>query len=141
MFLRGAEPAVDADVDGKGRETLGERDEVLLREQCRRDEDRDLLSVHDCFERSAYGDLRLAVTDIAADDAVHRYRHFHVGLDLVDRLLLVRRLDVRERVFELALPRGVRAEGMSRARHPRGVEPDESSGDLAHCFARPSLAL
>ena len=107
------------DRDREAGEPLGEGLEVLLHEQRRRHEHRDLLAVLDRLERGAHRDLGLAVADVAADQPVHRDRLLHVGLDLVDRRQLVGRLDERERVLELALPRGVRAEGVALGRHAR----------------------
>ena len=95
------------------REPLGERCKMLLRKQCGRDKNCDLLSVHDRLERGANRDLGLAVADVAANDPVHRVRLLHVGLDLVDGAELVRCFDVGERVLQLALPRCVRSELVS----------------------------
>jgi hypothetical protein len=47
---------------------------VLLHEQRRGHEHGHLLAVLHGLERGAYGDLGLAVADVAADDAVHRDR-------------------------------------------------------------------
>ena len=54
---------------------------------------------------------------------------------------LVGRLDVREGVLELALPRGVRAEGVAGRRRPGAVEPDQLGRDLADRLLRPPLGL
>ena len=101
---------------GKFCVPLGEGLEVLLHEQGRRHQDRDLLAVLHRLERGPHGDLGLAVADVAADQPVHRDRLLHVGLDLVDGGELVGGLDVREGVLELALPRGVGAERVARSR-------------------------
>ncbi len=103
----GLEARERLDRHGEARVPLGERLEVLLHEQRRGHEHRDLLAVLDGLERRADRDLRLAVADVAAHEPVHGDRLLHVGLDLVDRRELVGRLDVRERVLELALPRRV----------------------------------
>ena len=113
----GLEPRERRHLDRERRVALGERAEVLLHEQRRRHEHRDLLAVLHGLERRAHGDLGLAVADVAADQPVHRHRALHVGLDLVDRLELVGCLDVRERVLELALPGRVRAEREARRGH------------------------
>ena len=130
-----------ADLDRELRHPLGERREVLLREQRRRHEHGHLLAVLHRLERRAHRDLGLAVADVAADHPVHRDRLLHVGLDLVDRGELVGRLDVGEGVLELALPRGVRAERVARRGHPRAVQPDQLGGDLLDRLARPALGL
>ena len=120
---------------------LGERGEVLGDQQRGRHQHRDLLAVLDRLERRPYGDLGLAVADVAADQAVHRDDAPHVGLDLVDRAQLVGGLVERERVLELALPRGVRAEGVALGGLPGGVELDQLGRDLAHRLAGAALAL
>ena len=104
----GLEPAQRAHVDRESGEPLGERLHVLLHEQRRGHEYGDLLAVLDRLEGSPNRDLGLAIAHIATDQPVHRHRLLHVALDLVDARQLVRRLDIRERVLELALPRRVR---------------------------------
>ena len=47
----------------------------------------------------------------------------------------------RERVLELALPRGVRAERVALGGLPGGVQLDQLGGDLADRLAGPALAL
>ena len=54
---------------------------------------------------------------------------------------LVGRLDVRERLLHLVLPRRVGAERVADAVHPLLVEHDELLGDLAHRRADPALGL
>ena len=114
---------------------------MLAREQRRRHEDGDLLAVLHRLERGAQRDLGLAVADVAADEAVHRDRPLHVGLDVVDRLQLVGRLLVRERLLDLALPRRVGRERVPGRREAPAVEHDELLRDLAHraAHARPRL--
>lgn len=106
----GLEARERLDRHGERRVSLGECLEVLLDQERRGHEDRDLLAVLHGLERRPDGDLSLAVPDVAAHEPVHGDGLLHVGLDLVDRDELVGRLDVRERVLELALPRGVGAE-------------------------------
>ncbi len=120
-------------------EPLGERRVVLLHQQRRRHEQDDLLAVLDRLERGAYGDLGLAVADVAADETIHRDRALHVALDLVDRDHLVGSLDERECILELGLPRGVRAECVTLGRLSRRVELDQLAGDLA--YGLPGLVL
>ena len=120
---------------------LGERGEVLLDQQRGRHQHGDLLAVLHRLERGADRDLGLAVADVAADQPVHRHRPFHVDLDLVDGAELVRGLHVGEGVLELALPRGVRAEGEPGRGHPGRVQPDQLGGDLPDGLAGPALGL
>ncbi len=113
-LLVGLEPAERAQVHRESGEPLGEGLHVLLHEQRRRHEHRDLLAVLNGLERGAHRDLGLAVADVTGEQAVHRDRPLHVGLDLVDGGQLVGRLGERERLLQLALPRGVRREGVAR---------------------------
>ena len=69
--------------------------------------------------------LGLAVADVAADQAVHRPRLLHVRLDLLDRVELVRRLAVRERVLEVELPLAVGRERVTGAPLALRVEVDQ----------------
>ncbi len=125
----------------EGVHALGERVEVLLGEQRGRHQHGDLLAVLHGLERGAHGDLGLAVADVAADDPVHRDAAHHVGLDLVDGRHLVGRLGERERVLELALPRGVRAERVAGRGLAGGVELDELGGDLLDRLLGPGLGV
>ena len=55
-------------------------------------------------ERGADRDLGLAEADVAADEPVHRPRRLEVLLHRLDRVLLIRRLAIRERRLELLQP-------------------------------------
>ena len=135
LLFRGDEAAEHDDAHGERRVPLGERGVVLLCEQRRRDEHRDLLPVEHRLEGRSDRDLGLAETDVAADQPVHRDRLLHVRLDVVDRGELILRFDVRERVFQLALPRLVGREGEAFRRRARGVQLDELAGHIAHRLA------
>ena len=87
--------------------------EMLLSEHGRWREHRDLASIHHGFEGRADCDFGLAEADIAADQAVHRARTFHVNLGVDDRFHLVGRFAKRERMFEFQLPFCVRPERMA----------------------------
>ena len=138
LLLRGQEPREHLDPDGIVREALAERLAVLVGEQRRRHEDRDLLAVLHRLERGADRDLGLAEADVAADQAVHRRVALHVGLHRVDRLELVGRLLVRERLLDLVLPRRVGRERVAGSREPPAVEHHELLGDLARRGADPA---
>ena len=135
--------------DREGREALGERDEVLLAEHGRRHEHRHLTALDRGLESSANRELGLAETDVAADDAIHRARRLHVALDLLEHEHLVGRLLVRERAFELLLPRAVgrvrvtlrllasRVEAEQLARDLLGALLDAAPGALPLTAAEP----
>ena len=111
-------------------EALGERAVVLLGEDRRRHEQHHLLAVLDRLERGPERDLGLAVADVAADQAVHRARRLHVGLDHLDRVALVGRLGERERVLEVALPVAVGGERVTLAALALGVQVEQLAGEL-----------
>ena len=79
------EPAHHVDADRKAGEALPQRLLMLKRQHRRRREERHLLAVHHRLERGAHRDFGLAVADVAAQQAVHRRRRFHVALDVGDR--------------------------------------------------------
>ncbi len=115
-LLGGEEPAEHLDADRVAGEAVGERVAVLGGQQRGRGEHGHLLAVLDRLERGADRHLGLAEADVAAQQAVHRVGPLHVDLDVVDRLALVGRLDVREGVLHLVLPRRVLAEREARRR-------------------------
>jgi len=77
---------------------------VLLREHGRRHEHQRLLAVDGDREGGPNGNLRLAETDVSADEPVHRARRLEVLLDRLDRPLLVLGLPVRELGLEALEP-------------------------------------
>ena len=135
LLLGREEPRQHLDAHRVVREALAERLAVLAREQRRRHEHRDLRAVEHRLGRGAQRDLGLAVADVAADEPVHRDRPLHVGLRLGDRLQLVGRLLVRERVLDLLLERAVGRERVAGRREPPAVEDDELGRDVAHRLA------
>ena len=118
---------------------LGERLEVLLGEQRRRDEDGGLVTVLHRLEHGAHGHLGLAEADVAANEAVHRHGPFHVRLDIFHRLQLVRGLGVGKGLLELCLPGRVGGEGVSGGGVAPPVELDQLLGHLA--ARRPARGL
>ena len=137
----GLEPAERRDVDREAGVAVGEGGVVLLDQKRGRHQDRHLLAVLHGLEGGPDRDLGLAVSDVAADQPVHRHDLLHVPLDLFDGRQLVGGLDETESVLQLALPSGVRREGMTAGRLPGGVELDQLGGDLAHRLAGPALPL
>jgi hypothetical protein len=97
----------------------------LLREDRRRHEEHHLLAVRRGLEGGAQRDLGLPVADVAADQAVHRPRLFHVRLHVLDRVELVGRLAVGKRIFEVELPLAVGRERMPGAALALGVQVDQ----------------
>ena len=139
LLGRRAEARDVLDRDRVVLQPLGERPVVLLGEDRRRHQQHHLLAVLDGLERRPQRDLGLAVADVAADQAVHRPRRLHVGLDELDRVALVGRLGERERVLELALPVGVGRERVALAALALGVQVQQLAGQLLRRPPRPRL--
>ncbi len=123
-----AETAEHFDADRVIEHALPEGFEMLLREDGGRREDGDLFAFHDRFEGGANRHLRFAETDVAADQAIHRTRLLHVALGGGDGRELVRRFAVGERMFELALPFRVGAEGVAELRFALGLHGQHLAG-------------
>ena len=102
-------------------ETIGERAMMLRGEQGCRNEHGDLALLGDGLKGRAHGDFGLPVSDVAANEPVHRPRALHIGFDLGDRFGLVGRRLVGKRFFEFGLPRGVGSERASRGELALGV--------------------
>ena len=79
LFRLRAEAAEHFDPDRIIEHALPEGFEMLLRQHGRRREHRDLFAVHDRLEGGANRHLGFAETDVAADQAIHRARSFHVA--------------------------------------------------------------
>ena len=62
---------------------------MLKRQHGRWREQRDLLAVHHGLERRPHRDFRLAVSDVAAEQAIHGRRQLHVFLDVGNRSGLI----------------------------------------------------
>ncbi len=117
-----AEPTQHLDSDREGAESLAEGEEVLLGEHGGRHQHGYLLVVHYRLEGGTDGYLRLAVTDIAADQPVHRPGFFHVHLYLCLCIHLVGCFHIGEGGLKLLLPHRVRGKGKARHDLPGGVE-------------------
>ena len=108
---------------------------MLVGEDRGRHQHRHLLAVAGGFEGGPQRHLRLAEADVAAEQAVHRPRGFHVGFDLLDGAELVGSFLVREGHLELRLPGAVGWEGVALGDLAPGVDLDQLAGHLRH---RPS---
>ena len=95
---------------------LAERFEMLLREHGGRREHGDLFAFHHRFEGGANRHFRFAETDVAANQAIHRARLFHVVFGVDDGFELIGRFAKRKRMFEFGLPFRVGAEGVAGLR-------------------------
>ena len=114
---------------GKPAKRSVNRREVLARQQRRGHQEAACLLSWTALKIGAHRDLGLAEADVGADQAVHRARQLHVGLDVVDGLGLVGGQRVGEEGLHLALPRGVGAERVPDRHRALAVEVDELLGD------------
>ncbi len=109
-----SKPAEHLDPDRIIEHALAKNFEMLLREHGGRREHRDLFTVHYRLERGADCHFGFAETDVAANQAVHRSRPFHVDLRFDDCFHLVRRFAKWKRMFEFEL--AISCPGRTRGR-------------------------
>ena len=137
----GAEARQQLDLDRPVREPVDEGLVVLLRQQRRRHEHRDLLAALHGDERGAQRDLGLAEADVAADDAVHRAARAQVVDDGLDRAELVDRLLEREARLECAQLLFVDRERMALARRAPRVDVEQFGGRVTDPGRGPGARL
>ena len=130
LLTRGAKAREDIHLDRKALHPVAEGLIVLPGQDGGRHQDGALLAVHHALEGRADGHLGLAEADIAAQQAVHRNRALHVGLDLLDAAQLVVGLVVGEAPLKVVLPVGVLPEGVALGGLALGVELDELIGHI-----------
>src|SRR5512133_30794 len=104
LLTRRSETRKHFDIYGECSQALQECFIMLLGENRCRHKDRDLLAIHHSFERNPQCDLGLTITYIAAKQAIHRPRGFHITLDLSESTFLIVSFDIWKRIFQLFLP-------------------------------------
>ena len=127
---RRAEAADLLDDERLVAQALGERAEVLLGEDRGRHEHHHLLAGARRLHGGAQRDLGLAVADVAADQPVHRPLGLHVGDHRLDRVALVGRLAIRERLLQLAQLDRVVGERVPAAALALGVQVEQLARQL-----------
>ena len=130
LFVRSAVAAEEFDRHRILAHSFAEILKVLLREHCCRSDDGGLASTRDGFECRSNGDLGFSKSHIAADEAIHRARGFHVRFGFPDRLELVWRFGEEKRALEFLLPVGVGREGVSDRCFPFGLDSQHLGGVL-----------
>ena len=85
LLALGAKAREQLDANRIIRHAFAEIVEMLLRENGRRHENRNLFSAHHGLERGANGDFRFAKTNVAANQTIHWLGVFHVGLGFGNR--------------------------------------------------------
>ena len=107
---------------------------MLLGQHRRRHQHRDLLAVFDRLERRPHGQLGFAVTDIAAQQPIHRPALLHVLLDVFRRGDLVLRRLIRKLGLEFLLPFRVRRIRRPQLRLAGGLHVDQLRRHVHDCF-------
>ena len=136
LLRRGPESRDHLHADGELTEALAEGVPVLLREDGGGDEHQRLLPVQRAGKGGANRHLGLAEADVPAHESVHRVRGLEVGLDRLDRALLVLRLAVRELGLEPLQPVAGEVEGDARRVLAARVERQQLAGQLVDAGAR-----
>ncbi len=133
LFLfRGPEARKHFDHHGELAEAPLEALEVLEAEHRSRCQHGDLLAILHRLEGRAHGNFGLAVTNVTAEQTVHRLRRFHVGFDIRNRRQLVVGLVEVEGVFELALHVVIRREGRAHCSFALRIELQKLFGHVLH---------
>ena len=119
-------------IEGAGKilQSPAERLIVLKSQHRRRHEHSHLFIVCNGFEGRTDRDLRLAETDIAANQPVHRPFALHIGFDVSRRLHLVGRIFVDETGFKLILHEAVRTERIAFLLSTLRIEFDQIAGNI-----------
>ena len=130
LLRRGAEAAEHFDLEAKRGKALKERLVVLLGQNSRGTEHHDLAAGVNALKRRAQGNLGLAETHVAAQQAVHGLGRLHVGLDIGDSLQLVARLVVGEALLHLDLLGRVGRAGDTGNRRAARIQVDQVKRQL-----------
>ena len=136
LLRRRAEAAEHLDLEAKRGKALKERLVVLLGQNGRGAEHHDLAAGVHALKRRAQGNLGLAETHVAAQQAVHGLGRLHVGLDVGDSLQLVARLVVREALLHLNLLGRVGRAGDTGNRRAARIQVDQVKRQLFGVLAR-----
>ena len=105
---------------------------MLLGEDCRRHQNGHLCPIHHGFEGRPNTDFGFAEAYITADEAIHRFRSFHVGFGFHDRSHLVGSFLKNKGALKFTLPRCIRREGMPLLRLAGGLDREQIAGHIAH---------
>src|SRR5258708_1974395 len=141
LLLCGLKATQHRDAYGKVGEPLGERSRVLVGQNGRGHEHRHLPATLHRLERRAHRNLRLAVSDVADEQAVHGTHALHVLLYVGRGLALIGRVLEEEAALELSLPRGIRNVRRPRRHLAARIEIEELDRHLLNGRARPVALL
>ena len=135
LLFRAAEAADHLDRDRERRKALPESFIVLEGEYCGGRKHRDLLVVADGLEGRAHGDLRLAITHVAAQQTIHGTPGLHVGFHVHDSLRLVFRFGEFESVFEFFHPLCIGGKCVALRHLALRIQPQQFVGHVFHGLA------
>ena len=136
LLRRGAEAAEHFDLEAKRGKTLKEGLVVLLGQNGRGAEHHDLAAGVHALKRRAQGNLGLAETHVAAQQAVHGLGRLHVGLNVGDGLQLITRLVVGKALLHLDLLGRVGRAGDACDRRAARIQVDQVKRQLFGVLAR-----
>ena len=136
LLRRGAEAAEHFNLEAKRGKTLKEGLVVLLGQNGRGAEHHDLAAGVHALKRRAQGNLGLAETHVAAQQAVHGLGRLHVGLNVGDGLQLITRLVVGKALLHLDLLGRVGRAGDTGNRRAARIQVDQVKRQLFGVLAR-----
>ena len=136
LLRRRAEAAEHLDLKAKRGKAFKERLVVLLGKNSRGAEHHDLAAGVNALKGRAQGDLGLAETHVAAQQAVHGLGRLHVCLDVGDSLQLVACLVVGEALLHLDLLRRIGRTGDTGNRRAARIQVDQVKRQLFGILAR-----
>ncbi len=125
-----AEAAEDFDPERVFAHAAAKRAAVLGRQHGRRHQHGHLVAGIDGLERSAHGQLGLAVAHVAADQPIHRPHGLHVLFDSGDARALVGRFRVGERGVKFLLPFGIGRKTDAGPAGSRGLQFEHVAGQV-----------
>ena len=114
---------------------------MLLCQNCGRHQIHNLLALLNRLKRRPERNLRLAISNVAADQAVHDAAAFHVFFCRLDRLQLILRLLKREHFLKFPLPDRIRSILVALAPLTRRIKFDEILCNIADRPAHLALRL
>ena len=127
-----AKAAQHFDLDRVVGHACDERLKVLLCQDGRGHQHRDLALPHDGLEGGPHGHFGLAIPGIAAEQAVHGACGGHILLNGGDDVMLVLRFAVGKGRLELMLPWGVFAEGVATLEIALGLRFEHGRGHVGN---------
>ncbi|MNW53341.1 hypothetical protein D3C74_308990 [compost metagenome] len=132
LLLAAAESAEYLDVKRIVGKTLAEGLIMLLGQNSRWHQYRNLFAFNRRFKSGTDRHLSLAVANVTAQQPVHWPVLLHVLLDFLNRPQLIARLLVGEHLFEFPLLLGILLKTIAQCALALGIELDKVVGDILH---------